>query len=72
MLFSSLLQDVSNYLFCHPCSPDEFEITTNFPKRVIYSKSNDLDCAASANANKTLSDVGLKNREVLFVNDLEA
>ncbi|TMW54460.1 hypothetical protein DOY81_000452 [Sarcophaga bullata] len=71
-LQSNSLIDVSNYLFCHPCSPDEFEITTNFPKRVIYSKSNDLDCAASANANKTLSDVGLKNREVLFVNDLEA
>lgn len=71
-LQSNSLIDVSNYLFCHPSTPDEFEITTNFPKRVIYSKSNDFDCSTSSNANKTLIDVGLKNREVLFVNDLEA
>ncbi|KAM7351331.1 fas-associated factor 2 isoform 1-T2 [Cochliomyia hominivorax] len=70
-LLTNSLTDVSNYLFCHPASPDEFEITTNFPKRVIYSKSNDFYCAA-ANTNKTLLEVGLKNREVLFVNDLEA
>ncbi|EDV54755.1 FAS-associated factor 2 [Drosophila erecta] len=68
--------DVYHYLFCHPDSPDEFEITTNFPKRVLFSKAN-VDAAGEADkANETLSkslqDVGLKNREVLFVNDLEA
>ncbi|XP_022224868.1 FAS-associated factor 2 [Drosophila obscura] len=68
------LLDVYHFLFCHPESPDEFEITTNFPKRVLYTKA-DMDGAegaANETLNKTLQDVGLKNREVLFVNDLEA
>ncbi|XP_037958621.1 FAS-associated factor 2 [Teleopsis dalmanni] len=59
------INDVYNYLFCHPLSPDDFEITTNFPKRVLYNKSNCGEC-------KTLAEVGLKNREVLFVHDLDA
>ena len=66
-----LQQDVYHYLFCHPQSPDEFEITTNFPKRVLYAKSN-ASCSGEAAASKTLAEVGLKHREVLFVNDLEA
>uniref|UniRef100_A0A1I8MWG9 UBX domain-containing protein n=1 Tax=Musca domestica TaxID=7370 RepID=A0A1I8MWG9_MUSDO len=71
---SNSLLDLSNYLFCHPSTPDEFEITTNFPKRVLYSKSyeTDNDAATLSLANKTLVEVGLTNREVLFVNDLEA
>ncbi|EDW03845.1 FAS-associated factor 2 [Drosophila grimshawi] len=66
--------DVYHFLFCHPESPDEFEITTNFPKRVLYSKAAVDAAEGSANeiVNKTLKEVGLKNREVLFVNDLEA
>ncbi|KAI9576554.1 FAS-associated factor 2 [Glossina fuscipes] len=69
-LHTNSLEDVSNYLFCHPATPDEFEITTNFPKRTIYSKTNDN--GTSVNGRKTLADVGLKHREVLFVNDLDA
>jgi len=43
---------------------------------VLYSKA-DVDAAEGADTanqtlNKSLQDVGLKNREVLFVNDLEA
>ncbi|EDW77267.1 uncharacterized protein Dwil_GK18177 [Drosophila willistoni] len=67
--------EVYYFLFCHPDSPDEFEITTNFPKRVLYSNAdcNPAEgCFTNENINKTLRDVGLKNREVLFVNDLEA
>ncbi|XP_030555317.1 FAS-associated factor 2 [Drosophila novamexicana] len=66
--------DVYHFLFCHPASPDEFEITTNFPKRVLYSKAaiDAAECAVNDIVNKTLKEVGLKNREVLFVNDLEA
>uniref|UniRef100_A0A1A9W0Q3 UBX domain-containing protein n=1 Tax=Glossina brevipalpis TaxID=37001 RepID=A0A1A9W0Q3_9MUSC len=71
-LHTNSLMDVSNYLFCHPATPDEFEITTNFPKRTIYSKTNENDTKSSANTHKTLADVGLKHREVLFVNDLDA
>lgn len=58
------LKDVYNYIFCHPSSPDSFEITTNFPKRVLQTKDS--------NAVQTLSQIGLQNREVLFVNDLDA
>ncbi|EDW39730.1 GL14730 [Drosophila persimilis] len=68
------LLDVYRFLFCHPESPDEFEITTNFPKRVLYTMA-DMDGPESAvneTLSRTLQDVGLKNREVLFVNDLEA
>lgn len=69
-----LFQDVYHFLFCHPASPDEFEITTNFPKRVLYSKAaiDAAECSVNETYSKTLKDVGLKHREVLFVNDLEA
>lgn len=58
------LQDVYNFVFCQPGSPDSFEITTNFPKRVLDTKDS--------MAHMTLASVGLRNREVLFVNDLDA
>lgn len=57
-------QDVYNFIFCHPASPDYFELTTNFPKRVLQTKD--------ASAEQTLQQAGVHNREVLFVNDLEA
>uniref|UniRef100_A0A1B0D6K7 Uncharacterized protein n=1 Tax=Phlebotomus papatasi TaxID=29031 RepID=A0A1B0D6K7_PHLPP len=60
------IKDVYNFIFCHPASPDRFEITTNFPKRVLYSEAKGTD------SNATISDAGLQNREVLFVNDLDA
>ncbi|ALC39987.1 Faf [Drosophila busckii] len=71
---SNSILDVYHFLFCHPESPDEFEITTNFPKRVLYSKAvvDAAEGAAHEIVNKTLQDVGLKNREVLFVHDLDA
>lgn len=64
---SASLTDVYHYVFCHPDSPDTFEITTNFPKKVLYSKDNPDNIN-----NKTLFEAGLRNREVLFVNDLDA
>ncbi|XP_054082820.1 FAS-associated factor 2 [Zeugodacus cucurbitae] len=72
-LNSNSLIDVYNYLFCHPSSPDEFEITTNFPKRVLYASSSNSGAVINGNGNQTtLAEAGLKHREVLFVNDLEA
>ncbi|XP_004536169.1 FAS-associated factor 2 isoform X3 [Ceratitis capitata] len=72
-LNSHSLIDVYNYLFCHPSSPDEFEITTNFPKRVLYASTFINNDAINGNCNvTTLAEAGLKHREVLFVNDLEA
>lgn len=61
------LEVVFYYVFCHPNSPDSFEITTNFPKRV-------LQCRPMFPGDKvlTIDEAGLQNREVLFVNDLDA
>nr|CAB3509553.1 unnamed protein product [Spodoptera littoralis] len=53
-------QDLYDFVFSHPQSPEEFEITTNFPKRVL------------ARGADSLMDVGLKDRDVLFVNDVNA
>lgn len=58
-----MFQDVFNYIFCHPASPDSFEIATNFPKRV-------LDCSGDSRL-QTLGDAGLRKGEVLFIYDLE-
>lgn len=63
-LHSHTLEDVFNYIFCHPASPDSFEIATNFPKRV-------LDCCGDSRF-QTLGDAGLRKGEVLFIYDLEA
>jgi hypothetical protein len=61
------LQAVFYFVFCHPASPDTFEIATNFPKRV-------LNCAPQGEGShiQTFKEAGLRCREVLFVYDLEA
>ncbi|XP_013180085.1 PREDICTED: FAS-associated factor 2 [Papilio xuthus] len=53
-------QDLYDFVFSHPQAPEEFEITTNFPKRVV------------ARGVANLQEVGLKDRDVLFVNDTNA
>ncbi|KAL0275366.1 UNVERIFIED_CONTAM: hypothetical protein PYX00_003230 [Menopon gallinae] len=60
------LRDVYNYVFCHPSSPDSFEIATNFPKRSLQCTSQNGEPV------KTLEEAGIKRGEVLFVYDLEA
>lgn len=65
-LQSHSLEAVFYYVFCHPASPNTFEIATNFPKRV-------LNCAPREGSHiQTLEEAGLRCREVLFVYDLEA
>ncbi|CAH0564151.1 unnamed protein product [Brassicogethes aeneus] len=65
-LKSHSLEHVFYFVFSHPKAPDSFEITTNFPKRV-------LPCNPEGASNfMTLEEAGLKNREVLFVHDLDA
>lgn len=59
------LKDIYNFVFCHPNSPDDFEITTNFPKRI-------LQCNSTEAHQVTLQQATISNREVLFVNDLNA
>ncbi|KAG6443344.1 FAS-associated factor 2 [Manduca sexta] len=53
-------QDLYDFVFSHPQSPEEFEITTNFPKRVLKRGAVNL------------LESGLKDRDVLFVNDVNA
>ncbi|XP_050299052.1 FAS-associated factor 2 [Anthonomus grandis grandis] len=66
-LKSHSLEHVFYFVFCHPHSPDSFEITTNFPKRVLKCRPNH-----EKERVETLEQAGLKNREVLFINDLDA
>ncbi|KAG5876124.1 hypothetical protein JTB14_036164 [Gonioctena quinquepunctata] len=60
------LESVFYFVFCHPKAPDSFEITTNFPKRVLKCHPENAEFF------QTLEQAGLKNREVLFINDLDA
>ncbi|KAJ8923186.1 hypothetical protein NQ315_001740 [Exocentrus adspersus] len=65
-LKSHSLEAVFYFVFCHPNAPDSFEITTNFPKRVLKCRAENRESV------ETLEQAGLKNREVLFINDLDA
>uniref|UniRef100_V5GZD6 FAS-associated factor n=1 Tax=Anoplophora glabripennis TaxID=217634 RepID=V5GZD6_ANOGL len=60
------LEAVFYFVFCHPNAPDSFEITTNFPKRILKCRPENREMV------ETLEQAGLKNREVLFINDLDA
>ncbi|KOX79838.1 FAS-associated factor 2-B [Melipona quadrifasciata] len=60
-LMSDTLEDVYHWIFSQPDSPVSFEITTSFPKRILYPCREIL----------TLLDAGLTHREVLHVNDLD-
>ncbi|XP_012154417.1 fas-associated factor 2 isoform X2 [Megachile rotundata] len=60
-LMSDTIEDVYHWIFSQPDSPVSFEITTSFPKRILYPCREVL----------TLSDAGLTHREVLHVNDLD-
>ena len=65
---SQSLKYLYYYVFCHPDSPDEFDITTNFPRKV-------LDCKPAESADHdppSFEEAGLGKSTMLFVNDLEA
>uniref|UniRef100_T1JCR2 UBX domain-containing protein n=1 Tax=Strigamia maritima TaxID=126957 RepID=T1JCR2_STRMM len=55
------------YVFCHPDSPNQFQVVTNFPRRV-------LPCEPSTDNPDppTFAFIGLGPSETLFVHDLEA
>ena len=48
-------------------SPDEFDIVTNFPRRVLQCNPDSVSTEPV-----TLADAGFGRSEMLFVNDLEA
>ena len=56
------------YVFCHPDSPDEFDITTNFPRKVLDCKPT----TENASDPPSFEQAGLGQSTMLFVNDLEA
>ena len=81
------LEHLFLYVFCHPDSPDDFDITTNFPRKVLPCKpkhffqsigidgENSEEEPASPEdeeSSKTLAEAGVGKSEMLFVNDLEA
>ncbi|XP_066584165.1 FAS-associated factor 2 [Prorops nasuta] len=58
---SDTVQDVFNWIFSQPDSPANFEITTSYPRRILYPSTKLF----------TLLEAGLTHREVLHVNDLD-
>ncbi|XP_012270330.1 FAS-associated factor 2 [Orussus abietinus] len=60
-LLSDTIEDVYHWIFSQPDSPANFEITTTFPKRVLYPGEEV----------QTLVQAGLTCREALHVNDLD-
>ncbi|XP_001606512.1 FAS-associated factor 2 [Nasonia vitripennis] len=60
-LLSHTIQDVYHWIFSQPDSPANFEITTSYPRRILYPSVEIL----------SLLKAGLTHREVLHINDLD-
>ncbi|ROT70811.1 putative FAS-associated factor 2-like [Penaeus vannamei] len=61
------LEALYYYIFCHPDSPDRFQVTTNFPRQVVPCEPSE------ANPNPpTFEEFRLPPRSMLFVSDLDA
>jgi len=61
------LKHIYYFVFCHPDSPDEFDIVTNFPRRTLACKPSPEQPEPP-----TLREAGFGRSEMLFVNDLQA
>jgi len=61
------LKHLYYFVFCHPESPDEFDIVTNFPRRTLQCKPSPDNPEPSS-----LRDAGFGKSEMLFINDLDA
>lgn len=64
------VQTLYNYVFVHEASPDDFQIVTNFPRRVLPCQppAEDMDSQPVP----TFAEFGLGRSEMLFVHDNEA
>ncbi|KAL6430818.1 hypothetical protein ACFW04_006972 [Cataglyphis niger] len=60
-LMTDTVEDVYHWIFSQSDSPASFEITTSYPRRILYPCRDIL----------TLLDAGLTHREVLHINDLD-
>jgi len=66
-LSSHSLKYIFYFVFCHPDSPNEFEIVSNYPKRRLPCQP-----VPGQPDPPTLADSGFAKSEMLFVNDLES
>lgn len=80
-LKSEPLESLYYWVFCHPDSPDDFDITTNFPRKVLRCKPKDAELVLGRDddepsqelfCGETLESAGLGQSSMLFVHDLEA
>jgi len=61
------LKHIYYFVFCHPESPDDFDIVTNYPRRTLSCKP-----VLGGVDPPTLQESGFQRSEVLFVNDLNS
>merc|ERR1712032_113715 len=66
-LMSHSLKHIYYFVFCHPDSPNEFEIVSNYPKRRLACKPTE-----ESPDPMSLAEAGFSKSEMLFVNDLES
>ncbi|XP_063602128.1 FAS-associated factor 2-like [Penaeus indicus] len=61
------LEALYYYIFCHPDSPDRFQVTTNFPRQVVPCEPSEANPSPP-----TFEEFHLPPRSMLFVSDLDA
>jgi FAS-associated factor 2 len=66
------LQSLHDYVFVHEAAPDDFQIVTNFPRRVLPSSPSLVDNDHHRVPLPTFAEFGLGRSEMLFVHDNEA
>jgi len=66
-LLTHSLKHIYYFVFCHPDSPDQFDIVTNFPRRTLPCKPS-----PALPAPPTLKEAGFGKSEMLFVADLDS
>jgi len=66
-LLSHSLKHIYYFVFCHPDSPDQFDIVTNYPRRTLPCKPSQ----AQPNT-PSLKEAGFGKSEMLFVADLDS
>ena len=69
-MYVCVIQTLHDYVFVHEASPDDFQIVTNFPRRVLPCRPAAEDSASDVVP--TFAEFGLGRSETLFVHDNEA
>jgi len=66
-LLSHSLKHVYYFVFCHPDSPDEFDLVANYPRRILPCKPS-----TAVPLPPSLKEAGFGKSEMLFVSDLDS